>query len=137
MKIITNFLAAALLVMLLTVAASGEEAGKVFATVDQDGVQRVEIVGGSYFFKPSEIVVKKGLPVELIVRKEAGIAPHDIVLHAPAAGIDFQVGLSAEPQLIRFTPLKSGSYPFYCSKKLLFFKSHRDHGMAGVLEVRD
>jgi hypothetical protein len=28
-----------------------------------------------------------------------------------------------------------GEYPFYCSKKLLFFKSHREKGMEGMLEV--
>jgi plastocyanin len=37
--------------------------------------------------------------------------------------------------VIKFTPKKAGSYPFYCSKKLLFFESHKDKGMKGTLEV--
>jgi len=105
------------------------------ATIDEDGVQRVEIVGGGYFYKPDHIVVKVNVPVELKVRKEGKIVPHDLVIDAPDAGITVKESLSGEPKLIRFTPTKVGKYPFYCSKKPPFFKSHRDKGMEGVLEV--
>jgi plastocyanin domain-containing protein len=105
------------------------------ATIDKDGVQRVEIVGGGYFFNPNHIVVKVNVPVELKIRKEGRIVPHDIVMKAAEAGIDFSVSLSKEPQVVRFTPTKTGSYPFYCSKKLLFLESHREKGMEGTLEV--
>jgi len=120
-----------------TVAAEEKpKEGKFFtAAIDKDGVQRVEIVGGGYFFDPSHIVVKVNVPVELKVRKEGGIVPHDIVMKAPDAGIDFRVSLGKEPQVVRFTPTKTGSYPFYCSKKLLFLESHREKGMEGTLEV--
>jgi len=37
---------------------------------------------------------------------------------------------------VRFTPTKAGVFAFYCDKKLLFFKSHREKGMEGVLKVR-
>jgi plastocyanin domain-containing protein len=107
----------------------------VVATVNPDGTQRVEILGGGYYFDPNVIVVKVNIPVELIVRKEAGITPHDIVLKAPDAGINFAESLSTDPKTIRFTPTKVGKYPFECSKRLLFFKSHKDQGMHGVLEV--
>jgi hypothetical protein len=73
--------------------------------------------------------------VELIVKKEPGITPHDIVINAPEAGINFKEDLTTEPKIIRFTPLKTGKYPMYCSKRFLFFKSHRERGMEGVLEV--
>jgi plastocyanin domain-containing protein len=98
-------------------------------------VQRVEVRGGSYFFSPRHIIVKVNTPVELKVRKEPGIVPHNMVLKAPEAGIDFNVSLDDTPKVIRFTPTKPGSYPFYCDKKLLFFESHREKGMKGVLEV--
>ena len=111
---------------------------KVFkATVDQDGVQRVEILGGGYFFTPNRIIVKVNIPVELKVRKESGITPHNIVIKAPEAGINFDISLGDEPKVIRFTPTKSGTYPFYCNKKLLFFEGHREKGMEGALEVTD
>jgi plastocyanin domain-containing protein len=105
------------------------------ATIGDDGVQRVEIVGGGYFFKPDHIVVKVNVPVELKISKEGGIIPHDFVIDAPDAGIALKESLSSEAKVVRFTPTKVGKYPFYCSKKPPFFKSHRDKGMEGVLEV--
>ncbi len=107
------------------------------ATIDSDGVQRVEIVGGGYFFNPNHIIVRVNVPVELKVRKESGMVPHNIVIKAPEAGIDFEESLGTDPKVIRFTPTKTGTYPFYCSKKLLFFESHREKGMEGVLKVTD
>ncbi|MRR34753.1 quinol oxidase [bacterium] len=105
------------------------------ATIGEDGVQRVEMVGGGYFYRPNHIIVKVNVPVELKVKKEGGIVPHDLVIDAPDAGIAVRESLSSEPKVIRFTPTKVGKYPFYCSKKPLFFKSHREKGMEGVLEV--
>ena len=112
-----------------------EEQAPVRAVVGDDGVQRAEVVGGGYFFKPNRLIVRVNVPVELKVRKEPGYVPHDIIIKAPEAGIDVSDSLSAEPKLIRFTPTKIGTYPFYCGKKLLFFESHREKGMEGVLEV--
>ena len=128
----------ALLVLLFSMArlvpACAEET--LFrAAIDADGMQRVEIQGGGYFFTPNHVVVKVHVPVELKVRKEAGWVPHNIVMNEPEAGIVFDVPLSDEPRLIKFTPAKTGIYPFYCSKKLLFFESHREKGMHGQLEV--
>jgi plastocyanin domain-containing protein len=110
---------------------------RTVAEIGADGVQRVEVVGGSYYFDPNVIVVKVNIPVELRVRKESGITPHNMVLKAPEAGIDFSVSLSTTPKSITFTPKKTGKYPFECTHKLLFFKSHKDQGMHGILEVVD
>src|SRR6266568_4262105 len=75
---------------------------KVFnATVGSDGVQWVEILGGSYFFTPNHVIVKVNVPVELIVKKEAGVVPHNILAKAPEAGIDFNVSMSDEPKIIK------------------------------------
>jgi plastocyanin domain-containing protein len=105
------------------------------AVIADDGVQRVDVLAGSYYFIPDHIVVKVNVPVELRVKKETGVTPHDIVIKAPEAGIDFKESLRGEPKVIKFTPTKVGKYPFYCDKKLLFFASHREKGMEGVLEV--
>jgi plastocyanin domain-containing protein len=129
---------AAVLILLLASLGFGQEATekRVVATVDADGIQRVEITGGSYFFDPNIIVVKVNVPVELKVKKAGGSTPHNIVLKAPEAGIDFSESLSSEPKLIQFTPTKVGQYPFACTKKAPFSsKSHKDRGMHGVLEV--
>jgi len=107
------------------------------AKTDPDGVQRVEMTGGSYFFDPNYIIVKVNVPVEIKIRKESGLVPHNIILKALDAGIDIDMEMKDTPQTIRFTPLKTGIYSFACEKKLLFFESHKDKGMVGTLEVRD
>ncbi len=103
--------------------------------VDQDGVQRVRVLGGSYFFRPSRIIVKANVPVELLVSLEPGVVPHTFVLNAPEAGIAIDEDLSTDPKTIRFTATAAGKYAFYCKNQLLFFKSHRENGQEGVLEV--
>lgn len=108
---------------------------KVVATLDKDGIQRVEILGGGYFYDPNYIVVKVNVPVEFAVRKESGMTPHDFVIKAPEAGIEVSVSLDAKPQLVKFTPTKPGKYPIICTKKMIFMKSHKEKGMEGTLEV--
>lgn len=124
------------LAVAVPVAAFAQDPKEVYvAKVDSDGVQRARLEGGGYFFKPNHIVVKVNVPVELLASREAGITPHDLVIKAPEAGIDVEVDLAAEPKKITFTATAVGKYPFYCGKKLLFFASHRERGMEGVLEV--
>jgi plastocyanin len=79
--------------------------------------------------------LKVNVPVELSVSREPGIASHDIVMKSPEAGMDFAEGLGMEPKTIKFTPTKTGKFPFYCSKKVPFFSSHKERGMEGVIEV--
>lgn len=124
-----------LLIAAVALAAEPVKEKRQVATVDQDGVQRVAVLGGSYYFDPNVIVVRVNVPVELKVRKEGGVAPHDIMLKAPEAGIDFAQELTTEPRYIRFTPTKAGRYEIECTKKLPFFPSHKERGMHGVLVV--
>jgi plastocyanin domain-containing protein len=126
---------AALLLTALVMSAAAEEEKAVVVPIASDGIQRVEMLGGEYFFKPKHIIVKVNVPVEIILKKESGIVPHNIVLKAPEAGIDISESLGTEPKTVRFTPTKKGKYEFTCDKKLLFFKSHKDRGMEGILEV--
>ena len=114
-------------------AAAPQE--KHVAKAGSDGVQRIQIVGGSYFFKPNHIVVKANMPVEFLVRKEPGIAPHNLVINAPQAGVSVEEELANEPKKIAFTATRPGTYEFYCAKKPPFGHSHRERGMVGVLEV--
>ena len=120
------------------IAAAEEPENRTFtATTDADGVQRVSIVGGEYYFDPNLIIVKVNVPVELSVRKEAGIVPHSIEMHSPEAGMQFEESLESGPRTIRFTPTKTGRYPFSCTKRFLFFRSHADRGMKGMIEVTE
>lgn len=127
----------ALMGMVLVSAAWGLETKDVYkAQIDQNGIQKVEMVGGSYFYKPNDVIVKVNVPVEIIIKKEPGFVPHDIVMHSPEAGMDFKVDFGNEPKTIKFTPTKTGKYPFYCDKGFLFW-NHREKGMEGVLEVTE
>ena len=102
---------------------------------DRDGVQRVTVLAGSYFFKPNHIIVKADTPVEIVASREAGMVPHDLVIQAPDGTTLVQQDLATEPRKITFTPRKPGKYPMYCSKKPPLLASHRDRGMEGILEV--
>ncbi|MBN3816470.1 quinol oxidase, partial [Paraburkholderia sp. Se-20369] len=118
-------------------AARAAEDAPVRVPVDADGVQRVAIVGGSYFFRPNHVIVKARVPVELTVSSEAGLISHNVVIDAPQAGIAVRTGLATTPKTLRFTPTQAGRFAYYCTHRLLFFKSHRDRGMEGVLEVEE
>ncbi|WP_445399501.1 quinol oxidase [Zobellella sp. An-6] len=123
------------LLLLAALAPGTGRAEPVQARLDADGVQRVEIVGGNYFFHPDHIVVKVGVPVELMVSKEPGLTPHSLVIWSPRMGIDVDVMLGSSGRVIRFTPRVTGRVDFSCREKLLFFASHQERGMTGVLEV--
>jgi plastocyanin len=103
--------------------------------VDADGVQRVTIVGGSYFFRPALVIVRADVPVELTVSAEPGVVPHSFEIDAPQAGIAVHTELTTTPRTLRFTPTQPGRFAYYCTHRLLFLRSHRERGMAGVLVV--
>lgn len=129
------FCVCALLFSEVVVGAEKNVDDAYVATVDSDGVQRVRIVGGEYFFKPNRIMVKVNVLVEFSVSREAGVVPHSLVIEAPAAGIAVDEDLSTEVRKLTFTPTARGTHLIYCKNKLLFFKSHRERGMEGILEV--
>jgi len=106
--------------------------------VDQlDGIQRATIILDSYSYTPHHLIVQAGKPVELLLTSITTITPHNFVLKNEGAGLSIErdVG-SGRTVTVQFTVQKPGLYPFYCDKKLLFFPSHQEKGMEGVLEVR-
>ena len=133
-----HFVNISALVLILLVGTGIAEENKVYkAAVDKDGIQRVNIQAGSYYFDPNYIVVKVNVPVEITIKKEAEIIAHGFVMNAPEAGIDVKETLSSKPKEIKFTPTKIGKYLFYCDKKFLFSESHREKGMVGMIEVTE
>lgn len=105
-------------------------------STDADGVQRVTIVGGSYFFEPARIIAKAGQPLDLVVRMERGIAPHRFVLEGADGKSLADVELAEAPKTVRVA-LAAGDYVFHCPNRLLMFRSHSERGMSGALEVRE
>lgn len=111
---------------------------RAVAVIGADGMQRLELVGGEYYYDPNYIVVKVNRAVELKVKKAADstfFVPHNIVVKAPEAGMDFNIDMSKDGEVIKFIPTKIGKYPMYCDKKAPFSKSHREKGMEGMIEV--
>lgn len=106
------------------------------ARASADGVQRVSIVAGNYSFRPERIVVQAGQSLELTLTAEPGLVSHRFVLRAPDGQALADLRLGREARTLRFR-LAEGDYPFHCSNRLPFLGSHRDRGMAGVLEVRE
>lgn len=119
-------------------ASDAHAPGKItraVATLGSDGIQRLDITGGEYYYEPNYLVVKVNTPVEIKVKKAGGFIPHNLIAKAPEAGIDFKIDLKNDFQTINFTPTKTGKFPMYCDKKLLWFDDHREKGMEGMIEV--
>lgn len=102
-----------------------------------DGVQRATIEADSYSFSPSHLIVRAGKPVELTFKSVTWLVPHNVIIDDPRSGLTIREELPAgESVTVKFTAAATGSFAIYCDKKLVFFKSHREKGMEGMLEVR-
>ncbi len=62
---------------------------------------------------------------------------HNFTLKATDPGLELETNISPGTSVtVRLTPEVPGTYTFYCDKKLLLMKSHRERGMEGTLIVR-
>ncbi|OQW35718.1 MAG: hypothetical protein A4E20_09005 [Nitrospira sp. SG-bin2] len=104
---------------------------------DSDGVQRAVVETDSYTFTPTHLIVKAGKPVELTFKSITWVVPHNVIIDDPRSKLNIREEVPAgESVTIKFTPTVPGSFAIYCDKKLPFFKSHREKGQEGVLEMR-
>lgn len=102
-----------------------------------DGVQRAVVEADSYAFIPHHLIVKAGKPVELLFKSRTWVVPHNVIIDDPRSGLNIREEIPAGESLtVTFTPMVPGSFAIYCDKKLPFFKSHREKGQEGVLEVQ-
>jgi len=113
-----------------------KESEPVVVQPSSDGVQRLNVTVDSFSFSPNHIIVSVNKPVELTLKSVSTILPHNFTLKDPEAGLDVNENISPSKEVkVSFTPTKTGSYQFYCSKKSVF-ANHRKKGMEGTLEVR-
>jgi len=103
----------------------------VVVTPGPDGTQIVDVVAGSYWFRPQRISVVVGKPVELRITRDTTLVPHNFTLQAPEAQVNVDVDLGSGLNFVRFTPAKVGEYRFFCARG-----SHDSKGMHGTLVVR-
>jgi plastocyanin len=130
------FIVCILVFMMAAVSfAEQERAAPVAAMLGEDGVQRIEMEGGDFYFKPESVILKVGVPVEIFIRKTPGFVPHNIIMESSEAGMSFDMDFGRKGKTIMFTPTKTGNFEFWCDKKFLFFKSHRAKGMEGIFSV--
>jgi plastocyanin len=124
--------------VLVSALAEPTQAGEpVVLPVDSDGIQRATVTLDSYSYAPDYLIVQAGRPVELELISVTILTPHNFVIKEPAAELRVEKDVGAgQRATVRFTAKQPGLYTFYCDKKLLFFKSHREKGMEGRLEVR-
>lgn len=85
------------------------------------------VEGGSFYFKPNELKVKKGVPVTITFSNKDGF--HDFVIDEFTGARTNRVQ-TGKSETITFTPDKVGKFEFYCS-----VGSHRQMGMKGTLIV--
>jgi len=91
--------------------------------------QKITVTAKKYEFNPSHIEVKAGQPVEITFRSEDtkhGFEQKDL-------GIEKVVFSKDEPQTVKFTPAKAGTYPFKCAK----FCGMGHGGMKGEIVVKE
>ena len=117
----------------LSFAGSGLNPSELLAATP---TRSIAVEMGDYRFIPDEITVRAGETIQLHLTNTDRLTPHNFTLKAEKAGLNVDTDVSAgKTQAVDITPLVPGTYPFYCNKKLLFFKSHRDRGMEGTLIV--
>ena len=126
-----------LVLVFLWVPSLVEPSSPVILIAGQDGVQRIKVVLGSYFYSPNEIIIQANEPVIIELENESFWTPHNFVIGDPKMNMHHEINVSpgdtVNLQLLLVSP---GRYTFYCNNQLLFFPSHREEGMEGVLEVR-
>ena len=107
---------------------------EVIATTGPDQVQHVRVTTHSFWFEPNRIVVRKDVPVEIEVKNGAFMVPHSFSCVGKDAGIEVheKPGVFFGTRHARFTPTRTGEYPFHCG-----VDGHAKKGMAGVLVVVD
>ena len=119
LKILSALLAATLLSVLSISTASSQSSQEPIV---------IKIVAKKFEFKPAEITVKKGVPVVLEFTSEDRVHGFNMP--------DFNIRTDIKPgaaQTIRFTPDKTGRFPFHCD---VFCGAGHDN-MKGVLVVTD
>lgn len=115
--------------------AESSSAAPVQAMVGDDGVQRATLILDSYAYTPAHVIVRVGQPVRLTLTSVTTLVPHNFILKDGGLSIEQDVAAGASVT-VTFTPTQAGIFPFFCDKQLLFFKSHRERGMEGRLDVR-
>ena len=101
------------------------------AAMADDGVQRIKVEMHSYYFEPNRIVVKRDIPVEIVLSNSSHVVPHNFTLNGAGVNVsEDKWGWGHDT--VRFTPTQTGEFEFVCHKG-----DHAEKGMKGTLVVTD
>jgi nitrosocyanin len=92
------------------------------------GMKMIAVEGGSFYFQPNEIRVKKGDRVKVVLASKDMV--HDFVVDE--LGIRTPIIKAGETGEVEFTADKTGTFEYYCS-----VGQHRANGMVGKLIVEE
>jgi plastocyanin len=124
------------ILFILAVLSFGESVLNPLELLAATPARSIAVKMGDYRFTPDEITVQAGETVQLKLTNTDSLTPHNFTLKAENAGLNVDTDVSAgKTEAVDITPLVPGNYKFFCNKKLLLFKSHRDRGMEGTLIV--
>ena len=98
--------------MLLAGSAHAVSIEAWHAAVEPDNVQRVNISCGTNFLDPREIVVKKDVPLELVIRTQGSSPDQSLTIQLPGSVLENIIGRL--PRLIRVAPNVLGSFTLQC-----------------------
>ena len=105
-----------------------EAAQSDVVTAETSEVRTIEIEAGSFYFNPSEIRVKKGEKVKIVLSSVDMM--HDFVIDE--FDVRTPVTQAGESSTIEFTADQVGEFEYYCS-----VGQHRANGQVGTLIVEE
>jgi len=103
------------------VACSGLQAQEIaieawWAATDANGVQRVYVECGTNYIDPREIVVRRGVPVEIAIRAGPDVADDELIFSPPGL-TEIRSPVGRQPTTVRFTPQLHGNAALRCSAR--------------------
>lgn len=88
----------------------------------------IEVEGGSFYYKPNEITVRRGQEVTILLNSADMM--HDFVIDE--LDVKSEIAQAGTSTRVTFTPNEAGEFEFYCS-----VGNHRAMGMKGTLIVTE
>ena len=128
----------ALLAVLLTTsigcASSGLDRLPSLGVAEVNGsVQVVRVKVESFYFEPSRLMVKVGVPVRLVLESDTLFSGHSFAMFSPEIDLELNAYVPARQRVtLQFVPREIGEFEFYCN-----IDDHAEQGMRGILVVVD
>ena len=108
-----------LVLVFLWVPSLVEPSSPVILIPGQDGVQRIKIVLGSYFYSPNEIIIQANKPVLIELENQSFLTPHNFVIGDPEMSMHHEINVSpGDTVSLRLLLASPGRYTFYCNKQI-------------------